>query len=93
MANNGESLHVIGGTLGHKSSSSTKIYSRLHINSMRKGIKGAVNNMNSRNKETSELSTEKENIILRKQNIESNRQIEELKKQIEELKKQIKLTN
>ncbi len=93
MANNGESLHIIGEALNHKSASSTGIYSRLNINSVKKGMERAVNNMYSKNKETSELSTQELIEYLRKQNIESSKQNEELKKQIEELKKQIKLTN
>ena len=44
--------------------------------------------MHSEDKETSELSIEEENKILRKQNIESSKQIEKLKKQNEELRKQ-----
>ena len=102
MANNGETLHVIGGTLGHKSPSSTRIYSRLHINSMRKGVKGAINNMNGKNKEGRELSIEEENkegkesytqeLIkhLIKQNTEISKQMEEIKKEMEELKKETK---
>ena len=82
MANNGESLHIIGEALNHKSSSSTGIYSRLHINSVKKGMERAVNNMYSKNKETSELSTQELIEYLRKQNMELSKQIEELKKQI-----------
>ena len=89
MANNGESLHIIGEALNHKSASSTGIYSRLNINSVKKGMERAVNNMYSKNKETSELSTQELIEYLRKQNIESSKQIEELKKQNEKLKKQV----